>query len=163
MYRTGESKQKISEKLTSNSCIERSRGLGTRHHDTKSFDDLEELQNFATSLLECRIIKIRLYYGRLIPTGVVNGIQLVYQNLDNGDIYETTKRFGTHQLIEDTVYDLDPGEFIEKIKVRSGNIIDYRELRTSENRIISKGGKTGTDRPYSFEGKVVIGMHGGYG
>jgi len=146
-----------------NSCIEKSPQLGAQHGDTKKFDDLDELKNFASSPLECRIIKIRLYHGSLMPTGVVNGIQLVYKNLDNGKVYETTKRFGTHQFIGDTVFELSPEELIVNAKVRSGQIVDYLEFQTNLNRIIAKGGRGGSERPYPFNGKVVVGMHGGYG
>jgi len=150
-------------KMILNACIEKSSYLGAQHRDTKMFDDLDELRNFASSLLECRIISIRLYHGSLMPTGVVNGIQLVYKNLDNGKIYETTKRFGTHQFIGDTIYELFPEEFLIDVKVRSGDVIDYLGFQTSRNRLIAKGGKTGSERPFSFNGKVVVGMHGGYG
>jgi len=163
MYIIKETNQKNTGKMKLDSCIQKSPALGAHHGDTKSFDDLQELKDFATSLMECRIIKIRLYHGSLMPTGVVNGIQLVYQSLDSGKIYETTKRYGTHQFIGDTVYELGPEEFIEYIKVRSGGVIDYLEFGTSKNRIIAKGGKGGGDRPYSLEGKVVVGTFGGYG
>jgi len=164
MYRIEETNQKSTGKMKLDSCIEKSPALGNHHRDTKNFDDFEELKDFAISLMECRIIKIRLYYGSLMPTGVVNGIQLVYQNLDSGKVHETTKRYGNHQFIGDTVYELGPEEFIENIKVRSGGVIDYLELGTTKNRIIAKGGKGGgSDRPYSFKGRIVVGTHGGYG
>jgi len=137
--------------------------IGRCHNDTKAFNDLNEIQNFAKSLLQCRIIKIRLWYGNHMPGGVVNGIQLTYKNLDNGKIYETSKRYGDHQLQGYMDYDLEDDEYITKVDVRSGGIVDQLTFYTNKDRMIRKGGPGGDFAECNVEGKVIVGTHGGFG
>jgi len=98
-----------------------------------------------------------------MPTHVVNGIQLTYKNLDNGKSFETTQRFGDHQLIGYQDFYLSENEHIIKAEFRTGDTIDQLKFYTNKQRVISKGGNTGHPWPCSFEGKAVVGTFGGFG
>ena len=131
----------------------------------RSFDDMEELKGFAQTLLQCRIIGIRFWYGSYSPTMVINGIQVTYKNLDNWKVFKTTERY-SYQLLQHGYHDIKfgPNELIQDVKARTGQAVDQLNFFTNKKRIISKGGKGGDINPFTVdEGRVIIGTYGATG
>ena len=138
--------------------------IGKRHPDTANFNDIEELHEFTDSLMECRIINIRLHYGRFTPETVVNGIQVTYQNIDNGKIFETTERYGGHQHVGYKDFALDNGELIEFAQAKpGGTVIDQLVLKTNKGKIIEEGGGNDENYVYDLKEGFIVGMFGGWG
>jgi len=135
--------------------------LGSNHRDTQYFDDAKELQSFAESPFQCRIVKLRLWYGKHTPTGVVNGIQLTYKNIENNTLYETKKRYGDHQLTGYHDYILGENEYLKDVEIKAGAVIDKICFLTNKKRVISEGGEGGSSTTYKSD--VIIGTHGGFG
>jgi len=132
--------------------------------DTKSFNDPLEMNSLKINLLDYTLVKIRLWYGTYLShPKTVNGIQLTYKNNDNGSLYETSERYGDHNLEGYEDYELENGERIEKIKVKYNTVINQLIFKTNRGRILKSRDSIGEEKEIDIEGKVVVGMYGGYG
>jgi len=146
--------------------IKKSMKSGPTHSDTILFDDLKLLNDQNIDILNTKIVKIKFWHGTLMPSGVVNGIQLTFKDLDTGKMITTEPRYGSHQLKGTSEYTLEEREHITKAVFSAGGVMDRVEFHTNKGKVIRQGGIGGTPQVFDVgnEGNYeVVGVFGGYG
>jgi len=135
----------------------------SRWIDSKTFDDYLLLN---TNMHDYKISKIKIWYDHryyfILPD--INGIQFTFKNLITNELVETEPRMGDRSMDGFQEFELDDKEYIVKVDIRSGWIVDCLMFSLNNGRIIKVGGTGGGPGYYDIkDNSVILGSYGSYG
>lgn len=143
--------------------IDSTPNFGNIFPDSKSFDDENY---FGDNLLNFKIARIKIFYGKIEKNEIVTGIQLFYRDRIKGTESTTgeNKSEKNSELFEELV--LQPNENLVNFQIRTGDKgVDNLEFGTNKGRKIKCGGSGGEQKITEFnsnQDKIILGVFGGY-
>jgi hypothetical protein len=134
---------------------------GWIYQNSKSFEDLDFIRE---NYLDYKIIKVKIWSGKINSKDIINGIQVWYKNIFNGIIITPGEYKGEEGIEKVDEFILQSNEYLTEFHIRIDTEVTQIGLGTNKGNKILVGGTEGEDKYISSnEGEnIIIFFYGAY-
>ena len=136
--------------------------FGWMYQNSKHFNDKDFL---GENYLYYKIIKIKIWSGKIDSKDVINGIQVFYKNILDGKIITPGEYKGDEGLNFVDEFEIKSNEYLINFHIRVGDYyVTQVGFETNKGNKILVGGTIGEDKPILSNGgdNIIVFLYGAY-
>ena len=134
---------------------------GWIYGDSKHFLDNDFL---GENYLYYKIIKIKIWTGKIDSKDIINGIQVFYKDILDGKIITPGEHKGDEGCDRVYEFEIKSNEYLINFHIRFDNYITQVGFETNKGNKILVGGTIGEDKPILSNGgdNIILFLYGSY-
>ena len=135
--------------------------FGWNYQDSKFFNDKDFL---GENYLYYKIIKIKIWSGKIDSKDIINGVQVFYKNILDGNIITPGEYKGDEGCDNVYEFEIKSNEYLINFHIRVDDYITQVGFETNKGNKILVGGTIGEDKPILSNGgdNIILFLYGSY-